>query len=434
MLICLCRPQRPIRHISCRQQSNVFWGANASTIGQQAEPQRLHRHRSRSFLATVVVPGSYAVSTTPATGVTRRKSNSSTADVRLAMQTAPSSEASAASAQVTDKAVDCANMAQTTKVKLHSAKLFDEVLPSTRSKTEPNSPDQDTRFWTDRTVLGLGLCPWASQAARSDLIRFVTCEARRPNEVARFVYAEAASLVDVGTPSLSTTLIACPSVVVWRSDFERFETWVTKSPLLDRLERVVALVAFHPIFSRWRDLATAGVTRGGVVLSHFEEEDGERSTRVLPAEVLELDPAVVGVRRVGLRFLDDGVEQWVPQEWIISSVGSGKPLSRGMGTNPALRSRRRRKNGGNVGLPSDEEAPERYLLADNWMHRAPWPTIHLIRRADLDTLQNSIGHCDSLAALQAANSRRMAAAAASGRLPWLATGANSRLDQLGDCE
>ena len=40
--------------------------------------------------------------------------------------------------------------------------------------------------------------------------------------------------------------------------------------------------------------------------SYYEESDGRKSSKALPATVQCLDPKRVGVRRIGLRFLDRG--------------------------------------------------------------------------------------------------------------------------------
>mmetsp|Transcript_103215 Transcript_103215/g.291453 ORF Transcript_103215/g.291453 Transcript_103215/m.291453 type:complete len:309 (-) Transcript_103215:53-979(-) len=239
-----------------------------------------------------------------------------------------------------------------------------------------NEYDSAVREWMERSVLRLGLCPWATQAARAGRVGYKVCTASEPDDVVRGIRAEAVRLSRRGVPALATTLVVCPYVSAWARDFSAFDDWVARNPKLDDLDDIVSLVAFHPHFARWHALAPSTCI-GSRVLAHYEEQGGGRSSRPLPAVVVSVDPTVVGVRRIGLRFVDDGVEQWVPTEWL-------RP--------PAT---------------ADD------LLHDNWMHRAPYPTIHLIRRPDLSAIRGSEGSYESLAELQLRNSGRVHAHVAS---------------------
>lgn len=158
--------------------------------------------------------------------------------------------------------------------------------------------------------------------------------------------------------SWSTSLVVCAEVAEWQ-DFPTFDRWVSNS--LQDLEELVGLVVFHPRFSRWPSLP-AEMVEGSRVMAFYQECDGRRSRRALPATVESLDETRVGTRRVGVRFLDDGVVQWVPIEWL-------KDL---------------------------DPAPK----VDNVLHQAPHPTVHLIRRADLDAVKASY---DDVAKLLARN-------------------------------
>ncbi|CAE8689770.1 unnamed protein product [Polarella glacialis] len=224
----------------------------------------------------------------------------------------------------------------------------------------------EVRAWADRVVLGLGLCPWAARAAQKGTLRYMTCSEENPLAVASFIRSEAVRLQGRRLPPLSTSLVVCPRVPEWK-DFKTFDSWVTNGQVED-LEDMVSLVVFHPAFERWHALSPELVP-GSHVRAYFEEADGQRSSGALPAVVQSLDPGVVGARRVGLKFLDDGAEQWVPQEWLSPPAVSQEPLP------------------------------------DNWMHRAPHPTVHLIRRRDLEAVRNAEGGYDAVAAVQAKNSR-----------------------------
>jgi len=172
---------------------------------------------------------------------------------------------------------------------------------------------------------------------------------------------------------LSTTLLVCPHVRAWQ-DFDVFSEWIgggfgAGSSELDALEEV-SLVAFHPDFLRWNSLPE-GAGAGSAVRAHWTgKEEGvfPPPLRLKPAELLELDPAVVGVRHLSVRF-GDGVRMVVPWEWVVPPEG----------TSP--------------GPP----------LPDNAMHRAPHPTVHLIRAEDLDAVPDH--ESDEV---QLANHRRLA--------------------------
>merc|ERR1712032_1733111 len=88
---------------------------------------------------------------------------------------------------------------------------------------------------------------------------------------------------------------------------------------------------------------------------------------------INTDPEAVGARCIRLLFLDDGVEQSVPLDWVLPPA---------MGNTP---------------------------LADNWMHRAPVPTVHMIRRRDLCLIRETKGSYDAVVNLQVDNSARCAA-------------------------
>ncbi|CAE7319011.1 Dynlt1 [Symbiodinium natans] len=225
------------------------------------------------------------------------------------------------------------------------------------------------RTWVSQVVLHHGLCPWAQLAEQSKVVTYLTCEATTPAAVGTAVRAEAARLVSRRVP-WATSLVVCPHVVPWQEDFRVFDDWVARSNHLDDLEDLVSLVAFHPRFARWHALDPS-VTEGTQVTSHYEEVDGEKSKRALPAVVECLDPKQVGVRRIGIRFIDDGVLQWVPMDWLSPSWKAAE------------------------------------LLADNQMHQAPFPTVHLIRRKDLASVRCSKDGYEVVASIQARNSQHL---------------------------
>lgn len=241
-----------------------------------------------------------------------------------------------------------------------------------------------TLAWTNSVIVGLGLCPWATRAMDERRLRCVTCPADTPAAVECFIREEARRLCVEGVQPLSNTLIICPNVEAWK-DFAAFEDWVAwqQQGLVDdaaasqlrpedhaSLERC-HLVTFHPKFARWHGFPPDVDPIGTRIHSYYHEEDGQRSCETWPATVIEDDAEVVGVRRLGVEF-QDGPEEIVPLEWTVQE-GSRGPL-----------------------------------LPDNAMHRAPFPTLHLIRRADTDSLQQDSGGLDAIWEMASRNSQHMA--------------------------
>eukprot|EP00930_Biecheleria_cincta_P087539 TRINITY_DN76762_c0_g1_i1.p1 TRINITY_DN76762_c0_g1~~TRINITY_DN76762_c0_g1_i1.p1 ORF type:complete len:408 (-),score=21.56 TRINITY_DN76762_c0_g1_i1:121-1221(-) len=207
-------------------------------------------------------------------------------------------------------------------------------------------------LWTEQVPIGFGLCPWAGYSHNRGHLRCVTCEGHMPSDVAQLVLAEAEMLKGTEVAPWSTTLVVCPYVETW-NNFSVFEDWVDCGIWDDlrgvNLDQHITLVSFHPEFLRWRGLPD-GVGLGSVVQS-YSGMPGRKSTHTAPATIIEIGCSMFGLRKVRVRFHDDMREQYVPIEWLAYSVSR-------------------------VGPP----------LPDNAMHRAPHPTVHIIRNADLGTL------------------------------------------------
>jgi hypothetical protein len=281
-----------------------------------------------------------------------------------------------------------------------------EQRPPARHPQDPHDEDeydaaQQVRLWTERVPIGLGLCPWAMKSSRLERLKYTTCHDTTPCDVALRILAEAKELLygccqtaaatasgsltdtDVVPPSppppLTSTLVVCPHVPAWNDDFQVFDDFVKKFPQQNSiLFQHLTLVSFHPQFLRWRGLA-AGIKVGSVVQSHKGIAGGfsKKSSNVFPATVLETNNPVFGQRRIKVRFhyhddddLHDKKEQYVPVDWLVDTDSSGSSL---------------------LGPP----------LPDNAMHRAPYPTIHLIRNEDL------VIPCRDVSRVKRKNAQRM---------------------------
>ncbi|KAL7528680.1 hypothetical protein ACHAWF_002664 [Thalassiosira exigua] len=206
------------------------------------------------------------------------------------------------------------------------------------------------RKWAADVPVGMGLCPWAVRSLSRGILRVVACRSDEPGGAAKRLEDEVASLLREEAPPWSTALVVCPRVKAWE-DFDAFDEFVRDQNR--RHADDVTLVAFHPRFLRWRGLPS-GVGVGCPVRSHWGTV-GKKSATTASATVLETSGKAFGARKVKLRFDDDvdGLgrrEQYVPADWIEVPPGAAGP-----------------------GPP----------LPDNAMHRAPYPSIHVIANRDL---------------------------------------------------
>jgi len=223
--------------------------------------------------------------------------------------------------------------------------------------------------WAERVPIGLGLCPWAIKSQRQGRLKYITCEGNVPSDVAILIILEAEALCNV-QPALTSTLIVCPHVTAWNKDFQAFDDYVRSIGEIYRCHsgiQKVTLVPFHPEFLRWRGLPS-GIKVGSVVRTHRGTVGFQKSVHLFSATVVETGNPVFGQRRIKVRFHDDLKEQYVPNDWLVG---------------PQKASTVKCSDGGNC---LDDGDLLGHPLPDNAMHRAPYPTVHLIRNEDLGSL------------------------------------------------
>ena len=83
-----------------------------------------------------------------------------------------------------------------------------------------------TRRWTQRVPIGLGLCPWAGRSLRLDRLRIVVCDETSPIDAGLFIRGESRRLSEASIPELTTTLVVCPRVPEWQDEFDSFDEYV----------------------------------------------------------------------------------------------------------------------------------------------------------------------------------------------------------------
>ena len=211
----------------------------------------------------------------------------------------------------------------------------------------------EVSLWAERIPIGLGLCPWAIRARNHGNLRCKSSTARKVSDIEMQLRVEALELCREDIPPMTTTLLVCPYVIAFEQfvAFDDFVKRMEKRLMQLELDLEVTLVSFHPKFLRWHGLPP-GIKIGSEVRS-FRAAAGifQKSPDRFPAIVVETTNPAFGLRKIKVRFREDGAEQYVPVDWLT--------------TDDEMR-----------GLP----------LPDNAMHRAPYPTIHLIRDKDLGSL------------------------------------------------
>ncbi len=284
----------------------------------------------------------------------------------------------------------------------HANELLDEDPHSCCFITE-------VKKWTERVPIGMGLCHWAVKSNNMKRIKYALCDSSTASGVTSFVIQEAQLLCnnfdntkpaprwrDNGNgkyTSLRTTLIVCPNVTEWTSDFSAFEKYLkgcsnytcsvernenyeetqnTETTHTTDILSQVTLVPFHPKFLRWRGLPE-GITVGSKAKCHRSQfGTNVKSSELYAATILEVNSRPFGRRRVKVRWEDETLdtidattklrnrrnEQYIPIDWVVHEIRKEQSIS----------------------------GEERMELPDNMMHRSPYPTIHVIDNRDLYSL------------------------------------------------
>ena len=244
-----------------------------------------------------------------------------------------------------------------------------EKKNSSQEQSSNQEPDsiyaEKVKEWTIKVPIQFGLCPWAGKAHARGLLRYVTCEGDSIKDVIQIFAKEANILTSKDISPWSSTLIVCPHISAW-NDFQVFEQFLQSDDIYDGQPRVVdkelTLVPFHPNFLRWYGIPK-GLNVGSVVEAHWGMI-GKKSKEKAQATIVETQTKAFGSRRVKVRFHDvlEGrrQEQYIPIDWIHHHHHHHHH--------------------------HDSCCQDRPILPDNFMHRTPYPTIHLIRNADLASM------------------------------------------------
>jgi len=297
----------------------------------------------------------------------------------------------------------------------HLQKVVCEWLKTNDEEEVYSSRVQD---WTEKVPIGLNLCPWAKLSHKEGRIKYVTCHknVQTPQQASSIIWTEIEKLLGefnnnnnsnacphhqqtLSLPPWSTSLVICPHVQAWRTDFKAFESFVknfgsdssTESYETTTVEKsaahqrssAIALVPFHPLFLRWRGLPET-ISQGSTIRCHRGLVGFSKSPDAHPATVVDLRPQGFGRRRIKVRFHDSKNDsktnngkavQCIPVDWVVVDDE----------------------------IENSEKGHQRPPLPDNAMHRSPYPVVHILRNKDLEALS-----IHDISRLKRRNAKRMA--------------------------
>ena len=105
---------------------------------------------------------------------------------------------------------------------------------------------QRVAAWLDEVVVGMGLCPFASQPRDRGAIRISVCHADKPEEILETLYVECTYLLDHPPEKVETTLLVLTKQF---ADFYDFNDFLGLAEgLIERCgwEGVFQIASFHP--------------------------------------------------------------------------------------------------------------------------------------------------------------------------------------------
>ena len=105
-----------------------------------------------------------------------------------------------------------------------------------------------TRYWLEKAVIGLNLCPFAKAVYVKNQVRLVVSKARHADDLLEELDRELDLLVATPATEIDTTLLIHPTVFEDFLDFNDFLEVAEGVVDEHELEGVVQLASFHPQF------------------------------------------------------------------------------------------------------------------------------------------------------------------------------------------
>jgi uncharacterized protein len=125
------------------------------------------------------------------------------------------------------------------------------LMRDVKSRVMNDSGDivvRDTRNWLERAVIGLNLCPFAKAVHVKDQVHYAVSQAAQPRQLLEDLERELEALVALDPAIRETTLLIAPGCL---EDFLEFNDFLATADRLlrrRRLEGVIQLASFHPVY------------------------------------------------------------------------------------------------------------------------------------------------------------------------------------------
>lgn len=103
-----------------------------------------------------------------------------------------------------------------------------------------------TRLWLEKSVIGLGLCPFAQPAYENRRVRFYVSESKSAEELLRELESELNYLVTHESKICETTLLIHPWVMGDFADYNDFISICDAALVELELEGELQIASFHP--------------------------------------------------------------------------------------------------------------------------------------------------------------------------------------------
>ena len=111
---------------------------------------------------------------------------------------------------------------------------------------ESNSFILHTQQWVKSVVIGLNLCPFASQPFQQNLIRYAVTEAENTDSLWTDLQAELAQLLASSPSEIETSLLIHPFVLTDFYEYHDFTEWAIQCLEETELDDIVQFAGFHP--------------------------------------------------------------------------------------------------------------------------------------------------------------------------------------------
>lgn len=175
---------------------------------------------------------------------------------------------------------------------------------------------RDTLRWLERAVIGLNLCPFAKAPHVKGLVHVAVSEADDASGLLRDLAVELDELARVDAGQRETTLLVAPHCLHDFLDFNDFLDAGDRLVRKRRLEGVIQLASFHPLFQfegTEADDITNFTNRSPYPTLHLlREESIDRAVEAFPEPEAIYEANMETLRRIG------------PEGWQALDVGPSR--------------------------------------------------------------------------------------------------------------